>query len=336
VIYAADDDHHVAHEIGKITAERFGINGPAFFLCPTSFNYGCQHGFFQYALGKAHATDKAARMICGSLDRSYSAKFIFSCYHGVGHGVLLAMGHNLGKALAACDTLETAVGHEGCWQGVFMENVNASMKGTVLQEGFSRTDPLAPCNVVPEKYRHQCFINHAGWLMKFFNNGVQQASEACLKAPDAYLSPCLRAIGLMVTNPGWQPALARDTHGKAPRLIAWDLCLQFPKDHREQCVIGGIDAIMNFDEFYMAKGKAFCVSVDADYQFLCYQAMGAELRNHATDSNFVRENCAGLDDEAARACLQGAGEESPTVPIPAPTILDRSLSKFIEEVAQAA
>ncbi len=55
---AADPHHHLTREIGRKTAERFGINGRAFMLCPTSFDYGCQNGFFQYALGQAHATDK--------------------------------------------------------------------------------------------------------------------------------------------------------------------------------------------------------------------------------------------------------------------------------------
>ncbi len=217
LVSLAADDHHFAHEIGQKTAERFGINGRAFLLCPTFFNYGCQHGFFQYALGQTKATDSAARLICGSLDQSYSLKFIFYCYHGVGHGVLMAQNYDLAKALAACDTLETHNGQDGCWQGVFMENVNASLKGSTLRQGFSRTDPLAPCNVVAEKYRQECFINHAGWLMKFFENNVTKAADACLKAPDPYVSACLQSIGLMVTNPAWQPSLADHTDGKKPR-----------------------------------------------------------------------------------------------------------------------
>ena len=43
------DDHQIAHVVGRDTAKFFGINGEAFLSCPTSFNYGCQHGFFEYA-----------------------------------------------------------------------------------------------------------------------------------------------------------------------------------------------------------------------------------------------------------------------------------------------
>lgn len=306
-IGASTDDHHLAHEIGKKTAERFGVNGRAFLLCPTSFNYGCQHGFFQFALSRTHAAANAARLICGSLDASYSSKFRFYCYHGVGHGVMMAQKYDLKKALRACDTLDTPVGQDGCWQGVFMENVNESRRGNRRLDGFSKTDPLAPCNVIQEKYRYECFVNHAGWLMMFFHHDVQQAAEACLRAPDAYVPACLQSIGLMVTNPAWQPSLARSSEGKPPEVIAWDLCLKFPEDHRRQCVIGAIDNILNFDEFEVSRARTFCNTVEAEYRSVCYHQVGVALKNQATDPERVRRKCAAFGDDDKEECLQGAG-----------------------------
>jgi hypothetical protein len=306
-IDTSTDDHHLAHDIGRATAERFGVNGRAFLLCPTSFNYGCQHGFFQYALAQAHATDSAARLICGSLGESYSSKFRFYCYHGVGHGVMMAQNYNLTKALAACDTLETTVGQDGCWQGVFMENVNARLKENRPTGGFSRSNPLAPCNVVPDKYRSECFVNHAGWLMKIFSNDVTKATKACLRAPDAYVSLCLQSIGLMVTNPAWQPYLAKSNDGKTPEGIAWDLCLRFPKEHRVQCVIGAIDNILNFDEFEVSRARTFCNTVDAAYRGICYHQIGMGLMNQATNRDVVRHKCATFEGYDKDECLQGAG-----------------------------
>jgi hypothetical protein len=210
----ASDHHDVAHEIGLKTAERFGINGQAFLLCPTLFNYGCQHGFFEYALGKAGTGEKAAALICGSLDNSYSSKFKFYCYHGLGHGVMMAKNYNLKEALTACDALDTRFGQDGCWQGVFMENVNARERGDERASSFSNTDPLAPCNVVPDKYRHECFVNHAGWLMKSFGKDLKKATSACLQAPGPYVSSCLQSLGLMVTSPAWQASLSDSSKKK--------------------------------------------------------------------------------------------------------------------------
>jgi len=308
---ALTDDHHLAHDIGRKTAERFGMNGRAFFLCPTTYNYGCQHGFFQYALAQTHATDNAARLICGSLSESYSSKFRFYCYHGVGHGVMMAQNYNLAKALAACDMLDTTVGRDGCWQGVFMENVNnASRKVNSPPDGFSRSNPLAPCNIVPDKYQSECFVNHAGWLMKVFNNDVTKAAQACLRAPDAYVSLCLQSIGLMVTNPAWQPYLARsngEKEGKTPEVMAWNLCRRFPKEHQAQCVIGAIDNILNFDEFEVSRARTFCNTVDVAYRGICYHQIGVGLMNQATNPDVVRQKCATFEGYDKDECRQGAG-----------------------------
>ncbi|HEY3197275.1 MAG TPA: hypothetical protein VGJ57_04620 [Nitrospirales bacterium] len=308
-ISAAADRHRIAREIGGTTASRFGINDPAFLLCPTSMNDDCRHGFFQYALGQAHATDNVARLICGSLDRAYSAKFIFDCYLGLGHGVLIAQNYDLTKALDACETLGTPTGQDGCRQGAFIENRNASLTGSGRRDVFSRNDPLAPCNIVPDKYRYACFINHAGRLMEFFNNNVKKAARACLKAPDAYVSPCLQSIGLMVSNGPWQRLLAKNNDGKS-EVIAWDLCLKFPQDHREPCVIGALDTFLNFDAFEVARAKAFCNAIDTAYRPVCYHRMGFALRTQAVDPSLVRAKCETLTGEGAAACLQGAAMET--------------------------
>ena len=84
------DDHQLAHAVGRETAKRFGVNGAAFQRCPNIFNYGCVHGFFEYALGQTATPRAAAVSICGSWRQALGACDRFSCYHGVGHGVLMA------------------------------------------------------------------------------------------------------------------------------------------------------------------------------------------------------------------------------------------------------
>ncbi len=303
------DDHQIAHVIGKDTAAFFGINGKAFLSCPTSFNYGCQHGFFQYALIKVKPAKEAIDLICGSLGNEYSTKFKFYCYHGVGHGLLDAEAYNIKAALDICDTLDL-MGADGCWQGVFMENVNAGMRNEAPKNIFSKTDPLAPCNQVQDKYRYECYINHAGWLMKFFSNDtdrIGKAINACLGAGN-YVNPCLQSIGLMTTNPVWQPALLRNTeNNKDTTEIARDICLKFPKEYREQCVIAGVDNILNFDELDVSRAQKFCDIMDEDFKNSCYRNIGLSLRNQVTDNNIILQKCSAFSDNLKKECLKGAG-----------------------------
>jgi hypothetical protein len=305
------DEHQLGHHIGRQTAESFGVNENAFLLCPmAALNGGCQHGFFEYVLGKTTTSAEAANLICSSLDEQYSAKFRFYCYHGVGHGVMMAAAYDLERALSMCDTFLGLTAQDGCWQGVFMENVNAGMRGDAREGIFSTSDPLAPCNGVAEKYQHECYVNHAGYLMTYFDNDVRLASAACLQAAEGFIGSCLQSIGLMVTNPLWQPDLLPDVAGKEFVEIAWELCMQFPTAWRDQCVLGGIDNIHNFDVFDLTRAINFCDAVDPEYRELCYQRMGLNLKNNSTDLEEVRKACASLVAEFEPACLAGAELES--------------------------
>lgn len=304
----AVDEHQLAHQIGRQTAETFGVNDQAFLLCPmAALNGGCQHGFFEYVLGRANSTSEAADLICQQLQEGYAAKDYFYCYHGVGHGVMMAAAYDLDRALSVCDEFETLVAQDGCWQGVFMENVNAGMGGFARAGVFSPDDPLAPCIVLEDKYKHECYVNHAGWLMDFFDGDVEGATAACLEASDGYSSSCLESIGLMVTNPVWQVTLYGDLEGTVFEEVAWDLCTRFPEGRVESCVIGAIDNIHNFDVFEVDRATAFCNIVSGELQEACYRRMGFNLFNQMVEQEDVIATCNSLEVDFRDFCLSGAG-----------------------------
>ena len=131
------DTHQLAHLMGEATARQFGANKQAFGLCPNTFNYGCVHGFFIYVLGRSPTPSKAATTICDSGGQGPLVP-TFNCWHGVGHGVMMARGNDLQASLDVCDSLGSASAADGCWQGVFMENVNAVFRDEARPGVFSR------------------------------------------------------------------------------------------------------------------------------------------------------------------------------------------------------
>jgi hypothetical protein len=303
----AVNDHDMAHSVGRETAKDYGSNFKAFDLCPITFNYGCSHGFFEYVLARTDTPKEAATTICESLNGSENFLTAgFSCYHGVGHGIMMAQGYNVGSSLKACNTMPNPRAQDGCWQGVFMENVNAGMTGRALPGVFKRSDPLAPCDKVADQYKHECFINHSGWLMTVAHNDIRKGTRYCLQVKGRFRSACLQSIGLMVTNPVWQTALAPDLKGKSPARIAADLCTRFPAAGRHDCVIAGVDNIANFDQLDVTRQKAFCALVDSAYQDACYRQVGVDILARTQDQAVIRQSCAGLGPKQ-RLCLAAAG-----------------------------
>ena len=308
LIHSGDDYHQLAHEIGRKTAESFGINNRSFLLCPTSFNYGCGHGFFEYVLGKTDSSKEAAVLICGSLDNDpdYSSKFKFYCYHGLGHGIVMAQAYDLQKSLSICDSLPDSNGQTGCWQGVFMENVNSYLAGKAKEEVFSKDNPLQPCNSVDQKYRWQCYINHSAYLVRFFDNSIKNASSACLKAGENK-TPCFQTLGLLTTNPGWQQSLTKGENNDGNIETALQLCGLFPKLGLEDCFIGAMVNIMNYDDLDLSKRAIpFCENAKNWDKAKCYNQIGVNIHRQVVDPNKKTELCQKVDTQYQKSCLTGA------------------------------
>ena len=127
-----------------------------------------------------------------------------------------------------------------------MENVNAGMPGRALPGVFKRSDPLAPCDKVGDQYKHECYINHAGWLMTVAKNDLRGKPVLPEGQGAKYKSSCFQSIGLMVTNPTWQAGLGPELATRR-RQIAAKLCRRFPTAGQKDCVIAGVDNLANFD-----------------------------------------------------------------------------------------
>jgi plastocyanin len=304
-IARAVDDHQLAHAIGRETAKHFGVNPAAFRRCPNVFNYGCVHGFFEYALGRAATPRAAAVSICESGGKR-SEVDRFSCYHGVGHGVMMAKAYDLQGALGVCDTFPTAQAEQGCWQGVFMENVNAGMAGKARPGVFVRSRPLAPCTGVAEQYRHECYINQAGWIVLVSSFDLRRAARICGQAPSPWSSVCAQSLGLMVTNPSWQESLAKPLVGKSSfEQIAWNLCRRFPTELRKDCVVAAVDNLANFDQLDVDRSDRFCLLVAASLRAACYKQIGLNLHRRTTSAADAEGRCDSVTQAFVADCVAG-------------------------------
>jgi len=190
---------------------------------------------------------------------------------------------------------------------------------------FSPAAPLKPCLEVAPRYRHECYINQAGWLVQVSRFDIEKATRYCLDAPAAYVSVCAQSIGLMVTNPVWQTTLAPTAVKKLPFAdVAWSLCGGFPRALRMDCVIAGEDNIANFDNLDIRRATTFCGVVAPTYRRTCYAEIGLNLSRRSNDPAVIARTCRLLGAHWGQACSDAAGKAEdaaspPPTTTPTPT-----------------
>lgn len=309
IIEAKADSHFLVHQVGYAIAENEGVTVDAFLSCPSDFNYGCQHGFFEYALAQVKSYKDTATSICENIPKNASPKLYAYCYHGVGHGLMMAVSYKIDKALDVCNLLPNVSAVESCWQGVFMEGGNAAIDGAEIA-GFSRGDPLSPCSKVDSRYKRQCYINHAGWLLEVTGGDLERAARICLSAKDGGESPCLQSLGLVSVNPIWHRSiLGVDTSldRRKNAEIAWGLCRTMPQEAWEDCVVGAVADIHNFDQDDTERSLYFCNLVGSSLRKTCFGEIGKNLALQVASVDRLRLLCKVFGERRGFDCLVGAG-----------------------------
>ena len=156
----------LAQRIGRVMAQRYADGDPMTFMdCDTDYHYGCHYGFFTEVLSAGDVSPDVVSVDICDADASQQER----CYHRMGHMFLKHHAHTLPPALSLCDAMPDAF-QEHCWDGVFMENVNELFfSGGARGEGFLAEDSFAPCSIIAERYRKQCYKNHGRYLIDWFS-----------------------------------------------------------------------------------------------------------------------------------------------------------------------
>ncbi len=79
----------------------------------------------------------------------------YQCFHGLGHGLMIATGLDLAISLEVCSRLDRRWDRDACRGGVFMENISTSYG--VRSLWLRDEDPLYPCNWVGLEAKRRCY-----------------------------------------------------------------------------------------------------------------------------------------------------------------------------------
>jgi len=190
------EQHSYAHVFGEALYKTVGIKGVA--ICDRNYNFGCYHSFFGWALLSEGLSiiielDQACIDVHGEKG--------LGCQHGIGHGILVELGHeNLDEALEACTKLNWQGEIGGCTDGVFMEfnfdNIRQVNSRTIDERG-----PHYPCNEVPERFTQACYFAQPAWWGMLNEHDYVQVGEYCAVVEnDNDRIACFRGTGNMIAG----------------------------------------------------------------------------------------------------------------------------------------
>ncbi|MEK7590902.1 MAG: hypothetical protein AAB489_01700 [Patescibacteria group bacterium] len=293
--------HDLAHIVGRETAKHTGTGGEVFLRCPNDFLYGCQHGFFEEILKKELSGAKTAEKICESAP-GWTQKQIFFCYHGAGHGIVMANAYDLKRSVKACAAIKMDLGQHGCSQGLFMELVAAELRGEGKEGIFSKRSLLAPCDI-EDRFAWGCAINLAPYLLTR-TESFEEATELCLSLHKTLRGACIEHFGQLAADPLWQPRMLEHAGLQGSGLFidqAALLCAGMPKGYERSCQSGAVEHLINYKRADDA--VAFCNKVDLASQAYCFQTVGFVLGDEAAPPIERERLCASAPEAWENLCL---------------------------------
>jgi hypothetical protein len=155
----------------------------------------------------------------------------WSCFHGVGHGLMFISANNIDTSLAWCKMLSTSVYKNRCAEWVFMELYSWDPKHAMGKIGYSTGDLFAPCNNYGTGSEWYVCGFYAGLgYLRYASEDYEWALAAC-NVGWRYSDMCIRWVGREV---------AKRYIGDALRLETLCDTLSTPTE-KTSCISGGVN-----------------------------------------------------------------------------------------------
>jgi hypothetical protein len=186
--------HGIAHQMGHEAFESFGFQ-KAMAYQDAICGGGYIHGIIEARFGLLQEKDIMNQLptIC---DEGNGA-----CYHGIGHGLMIATKLNITTSLTYCDVLP-GLGRRNCYDGVWMHIFDLEETGlhevadapSVNDEGF-RAKMLAFCKNAGTAYKTSCYFYLPRIYAHFDETPFEVYAKLCGEVEDGYSAACAAGVG---------------------------------------------------------------------------------------------------------------------------------------------
>jgi len=337
--------HELAHAVGIAAYRSPETMAAAFAACPATQGAGCHHGVVQgYFLalvreGRLPGTPELDA-VCAP---HRGTLFLYGqCGHGMGHGLMAVHGNHVPHALEACDQASDPYIRQGCYSGIFMENILLVTHPHHSTEGHAATGRGDGPPAGDGHGEHDGDHAHGG-DGSADGHGMAHGAWKALD-PDDPLYPCdavapayqpscyvMQTGAILYFNHGDLQATARACEGAPEPMrpicfgsLGRDVIAIVDQDHRRSiescarvdgfaggrggvwCLVGAVQNLVNLaadaDE-----GMRFCRLVSGDpHKSECYRAVGEQLLTLAPGDEQRGRWCERAEPGFVAACRRGA------------------------------
>lgn len=186
--------HGVAHQMGHAAYESFGFQG-AMEAQNAICGGGYIHGVIEARFGllQEHEIFAVLPELCEVGSNT--------CYHGVGHGLMIATDLDIDASLEHCDVLP-GVGARNCYDGVWMHIFDLEESGardvkdtTRLLNPEDIEEAIAACARPDDRYKSSCYF----YLPRIYAHSEEIAFESyvelCESVEESYRVSCAAGSG---------------------------------------------------------------------------------------------------------------------------------------------
>lgn len=231
--------HPLAHTVGRAAYARYGFSGAILYVDDVCGS-GYLHGVVETQFIGLPDPAEVASTLCdpGSVD----------CFHGIGHGLMLAFLNDVPSSLDVCRTFDQRFQRIQCSEGVYMELFQIEDESHVAVD-FGPGGSLKPCLEVEDPERATCAFYAPRHHLRVYEDDIDGVLAMCRAIGRPTQDACIKGMGsAMMKNSIDDP------------LIVERLCLSLPEPDRTYCAEGMTSYwIVHFAS--AAKGRELCAMI---------------------------------------------------------------------------
>ena len=216
------EGHQMAHALGREAVTYHSGDATVIRECSPVFASGCYHGVVEASIHTAGRIDMPRlEQLCVGMNATGRPGPGFECIHGLGHGILGAVGYDLEATLHYCDALSVASLAASCHSGAFMEAISSALGAPMPhahadhQHGqaagpapapaprrlsIDASDPYSPCDGFRDPYATSCWLFQGFVILRRTGFDAASALRICDRAPDGRAARCYESVGHQLTG----------------------------------------------------------------------------------------------------------------------------------------